>query len=244
MGFREFFVVLLGALSGGFVSGLAGFGTGITAIGIWLYVLEPAVAATLVVVCSVISQVQTLPAIWGQIDAKRVMPFIVPGLLGAPIGTVLLSRIDAQVLKIGVGTLLLMFSVYMLFHASQRPVAWGGRPADGLVGLAGGILGGLAGLSGPLPTMWATFRGWQKGESRGVYQAFNLSILLTALLAHAIAGLLTPKVGIAILAALPGTILGAWLGARAYTRVSDRRFRQLILLLLCLSGAVLVWMNI
>jgi hypothetical protein len=30
---------------------------------------------------------------------------------------------------------------------------------DALVGFAGGILGGLAGLSGPLPTLWASVRG-------------------------------------------------------------------------------------
>ncbi|MFT5510721.1 MAG: putative membrane protein YfcA [Hyphomicrobiaceae bacterium] len=38
----EYFIVVgLGALAGGFVAGLAGFGTGITAMGIWLYVLPP-----------------------------------------------------------------------------------------------------------------------------------------------------------------------------------------------------------
>ena len=35
---------LVGALAGGFVSGLAGFGTGLMALGIWLYVLPPSMA--------------------------------------------------------------------------------------------------------------------------------------------------------------------------------------------------------
>jgi hypothetical protein len=36
-----FVLLFVGALAGGFVSGLAGFGTALTALGIWLYVLPP-----------------------------------------------------------------------------------------------------------------------------------------------------------------------------------------------------------
>ncbi len=244
MGIEHIGVILLGAVAGGFVSGLAGFGTGLTALGIWLYVLEPPIAATLVVVCSVVAQGQTFPAIWPHIEARRVLPFIVPGLLGVPIGTALLADVDARLLKIGVGTLLLLFSAHMLLQASPRRIAWGGRLADGAIGFAGGILGGLAGLSGPLPTMWATLRGWSKGESRSIFQAFNLAILVAALVAHAWAGFLTAQASMAILAALPGTILGSWIGARLYARLSDQRFRELILLLLCVSGALLIWGNL
>jgi uncharacterized protein len=236
-------IVLFGALAGGFVSGLAGFGTGITALGIWLYALQPTTAATLVVVCSVVAQVQTLPTIWHQIEPNRVLPFIVPGLLGVPLGTMLLSHLDDRLLKMSVGAILIVFSTYMLLERSPRLITWGGRAADAGIGFVGGLLGGLVGLSGPLPTMWATFRGWPKGESRTVFQAFNLSILAMALLAHILAGFLTRKVGWAILIALPGTIIGASLGARVYTRISDQRFRLLILALLGVSGVTLIWTN-
>ena len=94
MGIEQFIVITFGALAGGFVSGLAGFGTGITAMGIWLYAISPSVAASLVVICSVVSQAQTLPRIWHAIEAKRVLPFIVPGLFGVPLGTLLLSQLD------------------------------------------------------------------------------------------------------------------------------------------------------
>ena len=53
-----------GALAGGFVSGLAGFGTALMALGIWLYVLPPSLAVPLVLICSVVAQTSTLPSIW------------------------------------------------------------------------------------------------------------------------------------------------------------------------------------
>ena len=41
------FLLLVGALAGGFVTGLAGFGTAMMALGIWLHVLPPSIAVPL-----------------------------------------------------------------------------------------------------------------------------------------------------------------------------------------------------
>jgi hypothetical protein len=234
-------VVTGGAFAGGFVSGLAGFGTALMALGIWLHVLDPAVAAALVVICSVVAQVQTIPTVWHAIDRGRVGPMIAAGLLGVPIGGWLLTRVDPNQFRLGMGLLMVAFSGYMLFGRQRMRLTRGGHAADGAVGFVSGILGGLAGLSGALPTIWATLRGWGKDERRGVFQAFNLAILLAALLSHVIAGRFTAEVGRLVLLALPGTLAGAWLGARTYRRLSDRRFHEVVLGLLGVSGLTLVW---
>ena len=46
------------------------------------------------------------------------------------------------------------------------------------------------------------------------------------------------------LLALPGTLIGAWLGARTYQALSDRNFYDVVLGLLFLSGVGLVWSSI
>ena len=231
---------MLGALTGGFVSGLAGFGTGLVAMGIFLHVLSPATAVTLVIICSVISQIQTIPSIWHAFKPARVLPFVIPGLIGVPIGTSLLAVMDPNVFRTGMGILLLGFSTFSLLCGPGLNIVWGGRRADGIIGLAGGILGGLTGLSGPLPTLWAAVRGWGKDERRSLFQAYNLTILFTALLAHTLSGRLTAEVGWSTLAALPGTIGGSWLGASVYRRLSDHQFHNAILILLALSGLILL----
>ena len=159
-------VVMAGALAGGFVAGLAGFGTGLVALGIWLHVLPPVAAASLVVICSVVSQLQTIPVVWHAIAPRRVLPFVIPGLIGVPVGTALLTRLDPASFRFGMGLFLLGYSLFSLVWGKGLAIAWGGRAADGAVGLAGGVLGGLAGLSGPLPTVWAALRGWGKDERR------------------------------------------------------------------------------
>ena len=234
-------IVTLGALAGGFVSGLAGFGTALVTVGIWLHVLDPVTAATLTLICSVTALVQTIPTIMREIVPARVLPFVLPGLCGVPLGLWALTYIDPQAFKIGVGLLLVVFSSFTLLWRNRPALAWGGRVADGVVGLLGGFLGGLAGLSGAPPTIWATLRGWTKQQKRSVFQSFNLSILATALGAHILSGRVNGAMILPAAMALPGTLLGALLGVRTYRRVNDRNFSDLVMSLLLFSGLTLLW---
>src|SRR5580704_17573602 len=241
-----FAIVLLfaGALAGGFVSGLAGFGTGLMALGIWLYVLPPSVAVPLVLICSIVGQSSTLPSFWRSIDFRLVWPFLIGGLAGVPLATMLIAHADPAIFRLSVGALLLVFPIALYLNGAPKALNFGGRIADAAVGFAGGILGGLAGLSGPLPTLWATVRGWGKDERRGVFQTFNWTVLATALCLEAGAGIVTGEVLRLALFVLPATLSGAWLGARTYRALSDRNFRDVVLGLLFLSGVVLVWSSL
>src|SRR5690348_13303504 len=174
-------LLFIGALAGGFVSGLAGFGTALMALGIWLYVLPPSIAVPLVLICSVVAQSSTLPSMWRSFDLTLVWPFIIGGLAGVPIGTRLVAHADPQVFKLTIGLFLLAFPTLLYFIRTPLAFRFGGRVADAAVGFAGGILGGLAGLSGPLPILWASIRGWDKDARRGIFQTFNWTVLLTAL---------------------------------------------------------------
>jgi hypothetical protein len=244
MGSEQVVVVFAGALAGGIVNGLTGFGTALTVLGIWLYAIPTTVAATLVILCSVASQLQTLPMIWRTILWRRVLIFVVPGILGVPIGTFLLPHIDPRLFRIGVGGFLVVYSGYVLARRAAIKSAWGGGAADGVVGFAGGILGGIAGLSGVLPAVWTDVRGWTKEQRRAVVQTFNIAILSFALVSHAISGLFTRQVAVTAVAALPGTIGGAWLGAFIYRRLADRSYQRIIMILLLLSGIVLIWTSL
>src|ERR1700692_1250476 len=134
-----FAVLSLGALAGGFVSGLAGFGTGLMALGIWLYVVPPSIAVPLVLICSIVGQTSTLPSLWRAIDFKLVWPFLIGGLAGVPLGTMLIAHADPNVFKLTVGVLLLVCTTALC--SNRAPMAWtfGGRLADATIGFAGGI---------------------------------------------------------------------------------------------------------
>jgi len=233
-------LLFLGAFAGGFVAGLAGFGTALMALGIWLYVLPPSDAVPLILICSVVAQSWTLPSLWRSFDFTLIWPFVIGGLIGVPLGTLLVAQADPNAFKLTVGVFLLLFPL-ALYFSKPMSFRFGGRPADAAIGFAGGILGALAGLSGPLPILWATIRGWGKDERRGIFQTYNWTVLFAALCLQAASGLIAGHVMWLALLAFPGTILGAWLGARCYHAMSDRNFRDVVLSLLFLSGVALVW---
>ena len=55
-----------------------------------------------------------------------------------------------------------------------RPVA---ESADFVVGAFGGVMGGIGGFTGVLPSLWVTLRGWDKDLQRSVIQNFSLAAL-------------------------------------------------------------------
>src|SRR5258708_9407257 len=87
-----FVLLIVGALAGGFVTGLAGFGTALMALGIWLYVLPPSTAVPLALICSIVAQTSTLPSFWRSFDFKLVWPFLIGGLSVVPFGTLLVAH--------------------------------------------------------------------------------------------------------------------------------------------------------
>ncbi len=229
-------LVLAGGLLGGFVNGLSGFGTGLAALSIWLIVLAPTVAAPLVIILSIIGQLQSLPQLHKHINWKRAWPFIAGGLAGVPVGALILPLVLERTFKLGVGIFLIVYCAIMLMNQRNIAIVWGGRTMDGVIGLFGGILGGISGLSGPIPTIWIGLRGWSKDERRGVFLGFSLTILTTSLVAQWIGGFVTWQVGKMVLVALPGTLFGVWCGLKIYSRLGHGLFDKAVLAILMLAG--------
>jgi hypothetical protein len=80
------------------------------------------------IVCAAVAQLQTLLMIWR--DRHEVLPLVLPGIFGVPVGTLLL-RIQSRDRRLS-----RPLSGYALF---RRGGAWGGRTADGVVGFAAGF---------------------------------------------------------------------------------------------------------
>lgn len=236
----EFAWIMAGALFGGFVNGLTGFGTALAAMPFWLQAVPPTTAAQLAAAGGVIGQIQTLPKIRRVIFWRQVGPYIVPGLAGVPIGLAIAPTIGLQTFKYGVGLVLIVYSVVMLALPKRATPLSTSRLIPPVVGFAGGILGGLAGLSGVLPIIWASLAGMPRDERRALFQSFNLCILAAVLFGGVIAGHVGRDVLVALIVCLPATLLGAHLGSMFYRRLDDHRFDRLVLGLLFVSGVSLL----
>lgn len=233
-------LVVGGALAAGFVNGLTGTAYALAALGFWLHVMSPATAAPLVALGAVGGHLQALPSIWRGVRWPRLWPFLACGLVGVPIGTTLLKHVQPDPLKLGVGLLLIAYVSWTFFVRHPPVVTWGGRAADGAAGFTGGVLGGMASLSGPVPVTWVQLRNWPRDEQRGVNQPYNMAILSLALVSAALGGLLDRLWVFWAVVTLPVSLVGTRLGLMLYGRVNDAQFRRIVLAMLGLSGLVLI----
>jgi uncharacterized membrane protein YfcA len=229
----------LGALIGGIAAGASGFAFGLAASAIWLHKIDPMHSAILITASGVLLHCTTLWPLRRHIEFSRLSPFVIGGVIGVPIGVYLLAYTDAATLKVALGIFLVAFGTYALLAPKLPSFTAGGRTADGAIGFIGGILGGIGGYSGVLPTIWTQLRGWSKEMARAVYQPYVIVIQ-----AITVAGILLvafDRTSLVLFAAiLPPVLLGTWIGWQLFGKLDDRRFRQALAVLLIVSGATLV----
>jgi len=232
--------LMIGAAAGGFISGLAGFGTALFALGWWLQVMPPQQAVAVILVMSVVSSVQGLIHVRKSIEWPRLSWFLVPGLLGIPIGLQILERINADHLKLVVALFMLAYGGFFSLRKDLPSLTKKTPIIDMTIGFAGGVLGAIAGLSGALPTMWLSMRDWAKEQIRAVLQPYNITILGVSAVALAFDGAYDRATLLTTLIALPVTMIAAQIGIWTFARLSDNQFRRLLIAMLLLSGAILL----
>ncbi len=235
-------LLVAGAAAGGFINGLAGFGTGLMSLGIWLEVMPPQQAVAVVALMSVVSGVQSLWLIRREVKPGfvRLPRFLLPALLGLPLGAYVLSWVTAGELKLVLAGLMILYGIYFLFKA-QLPQDMKPHPAaDAVVGFAGGLLGGAASLSGVLPTMWCAMQPWTKMETSAVLRPYNIVVLTLAAAAFAVKGIYTAETVIVAAAAVPVTLIASRAGIALFRRLSNTLFRRLLIAMMFASGAVIL----
>ncbi len=236
-GWPDLYLLLPACFLASLVSGIAGFAFGAVAVALMLPLGPADVLVPLILAGSILGQVISLLSLQRGVAWNKLWPFLPAGIVGVPLGTAALGLADPHAFRVSLGVVLILFSLYGLLRGTSRPVVSGGRAADALVGLIGGAMGGYAGLSGILPTIWCGARGWTRDEQRAVYQPFILVMQILALLSGGAAGLFSAGSLALSLACAPAFLLGTLCGLWIFGRLDERRFRIVVLSLLLASGA-------
>jgi uncharacterized membrane protein YfcA len=233
-------IIVLGAAVAGFVQGLSGFGFSLVAMSFWAWTIEPRVAAVVAVFGGLTGQVLAAVTVRRGFHWPRLLPFVAGGLVGIPLGVLLLPRLDATSFRAFIGTVLAIWCPVMLFAADIPRITVGGRFADAIAGLAGGVMGPLGGATGAIPTLWCTLRGFDKDTQRAVIQNFNLATLAATFAGYLLTGVVTQDMLALLATVAPTMLIPVLLGARLYIGISDVSFRRIVLGLLTASGVALL----
>lgn len=232
-------IVAIGAAAAGFVQGLSGFAFGMVAMSFWAWVLDPRLAAALAVFGALTGQLLAVFSVRRGFNWPLLWPFLLGGLAGIPLGVLVLPHLDMDWFKAVLGALLALWCPVMLM-AQRLPRIGGNRWGDGAVGLVGGVLGGIGGFAGSVPTLWCTLRGFNKDTQRAVIQNFNLSMLSVTMAIYLATGIVTRDMAPMFAVVAPAMLIPTLLGTHLYIGISEVTFRRMVLGLLTCSGLTLL----
>ena len=166
----------------------------------------------------------------------RTLRFVLPGLLGVPVGLSLLDVIDAGTLRTAIAVMLIVYGGYFGFRSAlpafSKLTPW----MDASAGFVGGVLGGASAVSGAIPQMWLSLRPWKKSETRAVLQPFNVAVLSTTITLLFFKGAYDGTALNALLITVPVGLIAAQIGIGVFRRLTDTGFRRLLIFLTLLMG--------
>lgn len=222
-----------------FIRGITGFGSGLISVPLLALFLPLTFVVPLVLLLDftaslVIGGLNFRHVQWNEIGV--LIPFSV---VGVALGTSLLVNLPQAPMLIALAAFVLVFAVRSVLNLrGDRPVsrAWA-VPAS----LAGGTVGGLFGTGGPPYVIYLTHRIRDKGRLRATLSALFFVEGLTRVASFLIVGLLlTAKVWLAYVAALPLVLGALYLGGRAHVGLEPAQMSRLIGVLLLVSSVSLL----
>lgn len=235
-------IFILGACIAGFVQGLTGFAFALIAMSFWVWILTPQVSAPLVVFASLWCHVISLSKEQkNHFNKILIVPYIVAGLIGVPLGTYLLEIVNAEIFKLILGLFLIVWCPTMYFAPQFKFINQLGARADASIGFMGGVLGGLGGFCGALPSAWIMLKNLPKDQQRYILRHFNFAIQLFTIMVYLWRGTIDSSHIHYMLVIILAVSIPAIFGAQMFYKISEKQFKQLVLSLLFASGCLLTF---
>lgn len=227
-------IILLAAL----VRGTFGFGDALVAMPPLVLLLGSEVAAPLVALLSAVIGSVIVVQDWRHVRFREAGVLIVSALPGIVGGLLFLGRGSEQFVSGLLGSVLILFALYSLFHPHMRELK-SNRWAP-LFGVTAGVLSGAYNAPGPPLVIYGALRRWNAAHFRATLQAFFLPTALSVVLGHAVAGRLTPLVLKYFAAGIPLLLVSLWAGRWINKRFTTATFQPALYILLLLLGAALL----
>ena len=122
----EMWVLGFGAAIAGLIQGISGFAFSMVAMSIWVWGVDPQLAAVMAVFGGFTGQVISVLRVRRGWHVSILWPFVVGSLFGIPIGTQLLALLDPNRFKLVLGAMLVVCCSAMLATANLPAIRRGG----------------------------------------------------------------------------------------------------------------------
>jgi uncharacterized membrane protein YfcA len=207
-------------------------------------VIPIGIAVPLVVLISIVVAAVVVIQDHEHIHFHSAKWLILFALLGLPLGLAILVYLDARIVKIALGGLVVAYSIYALLARRTPHLDHDSRLWLFGCGRISGVLGGAYGLNGPPLVIYGNLRRWDAQQFRATLQAYFLPASLLGAIGFAINGLITAGVLRTFAVSLPAVVPALVLGRTLNRRLSGRSYFKYVYAGLIVVGGLLVAFSI
>jgi len=224
------------AFVSGTARGFSGFGSALIFMPLASSIADPRLVAALLLIIDFVAAAPLLPNAWRKADRKATAIMVLGALIGVPIGTYFLSRLEPVttrwIISVFVFALLLLLLSGWRYRGKDHAAI-----SIGIGGLSG-FCGGLAQTGGPPIVGY-----WLGRPIASVIARANIVLFFGAsdffsVVSYAAAGLITMDAIRFSLVVGPVYGIGVWFGASLFGKASEALFRAICYALI--AAAVLI----
>ncbi len=234
----EIAVAVVMLFAGSTVLSTVGFGIGMTTTPVLLLLLEPQTVVVVVNTVSLALFVLIIHQTRDHLSVRETTPLGVAGLLGVPVGVLILSEASASALRISITGLILLLTLAVVFNF-RGPI-----PRSNLVGpvvaFVVAVLLTSLGIGGPLMALFLLTRGWPPQAVRGSLALYFLAVEAAGVVGYGVAGLFTTeRIALIAVVTLP-VLLGFWLATRLLRGMNETVFRRAVIVVIIATSLMVL----
>lgn len=228
------FVVVLFA---SFLQTLTGFGYALAAAPLLALAINPKDVVMLVLFTGLLVKAVMVWHTRRVGSFSNVLLMFFASIMGALPGAFVMAHISSEMLKIGIGIVLV--AVTVLMYRNITVTIANHRFAQAVVGVNSGFLASTTSLNGPPVVLYYMNEAAEKETIRAnLARYFVLGNSASLLLSYFWGTLNISSLTLNAAISIPALLLGFWLGEKAFTKVDGQMFRNLALGVISVSGII------
>ena len=231
--------IALASLIAGALDTVAGFGGGLLLLPVLVLVAGSKDAVLLAALIPLGWNLPRVIMLRQWIDWKITGLFTLGIVPGTALGALLLDSVDPDLLRRGIGVLLLLFGIYYVLRLYfDLPGPRGAkRWVFPILGLVSGIIGGLLGAGhGPFQAGGLMSADVPVREATAINGALGGITALARIGSYGAAGLMHEGIWVPAIAGIIGAVAGAMLGIRLSRRAKDSTLELIVGVAIALAG--------
>jgi hypothetical protein len=222
------------------IRSLFGFGEALIAVPLLAFRIPVNIAAPVAVLISITVALVIVLQDWHHVELRSASWLVAATMAGIPLGLLLLTHGNQQLVKAGLGSLIVAFALFMLLY--RRPPELHSDSRGWLLGCGflAGILGGAYGMNGPPLAVYGSMRRWSAPQFRATLQGYFLPASVVGMAGYWVAGLWVHAVTRYFLYSLPAALLAIAFGRMLNRRMRGQSFLRYVQMALIAIGAALI----